>query len=57
MEMEEEIFEPFITTRENGTGLGLAIARQLANSHGGTIKASNRHTEKGAIFTLTLPLP
>lgn len=55
--LEEDIFEPFYTTRENGTGLGLAIARQLAHSHGGTIKAGNRHTEKGAIFTLTLPLP
>jgi two-component system sensor histidine kinase BaeS len=38
-----------------GTGLGLAIARQLAETHGGSLDGAN-HPEGGVVFTLTLPL-
>jgi signal transduction histidine kinase len=40
---------------EGGSGLGLAIARQLAQAHGGDLKAQN-HRQGGALFILTLPL-
>lgn len=40
---------------KGGSGLGLTIARQLAEAHGGTLTAENHH-EKGAVFTLRLPL-
>ena len=39
---------------DGGTGLGLAIARQLAETHGGTLTASN-HPNGGAVFTLSMP--
>ena len=52
--MEEEIFEPFMTTRATGTGLGLAVARRIVLLHGGTIVVTN-HPEGGAVFTITLP--
>lgn len=39
---------------EGGSGLGLSIARQLAQTQGGSLEASN-HPEGGAIFTLVLP--
>ena len=46
------------TTRTHGgLGLGLAIVRHLVELHGGTIEVENRETEKGAIFTVCLPLP
>jgi PAS domain S-box-containing protein len=46
------------TTRTHGgLGLGLAIVRHLVELHGGTIEVENRETEKGAIFTVRLPLP
>jgi PAS domain S-box-containing protein len=46
------------TTRTHGgLGLGLAIVRHLVELHGGTIGVENRENEKGAIFTVRLPLP
>ncbi|HIJ78872.1 MAG: ATP-binding protein [Desulfobulbaceae bacterium] len=54
--VRRNIFEPFFTTRENGTGLGLAIVKQIVESHGGMIEVENDES-RGAIFTITLPLP
>jgi two-component system sensor histidine kinase HydH len=51
---EQQIFEPFHTTRVKGTGLGLAIARRIVELHGGQIRAEN-HSDGGAVFTLTIP--
>jgi signal transduction histidine kinase len=54
------IFKPFerAGTKEvrEGLGLGLYIARQLAESHGGTLEVRSAPGE-GAAFTLSLPLP
>ncbi len=52
---EERIFEPFFSRRKDGTGLGLPLARQVAVSHGGSLKAGNR-ADGGACFTLRIPL-
>jgi PAS domain S-box-containing protein len=38
-----------------GLGLGLAIVRQLVELHGGTVRAQNRPTGTGAVFTVQLP--
>lgn len=51
---EQQIFEPFHTTRVKGTGLGLAIARRIVELHGGQIRAAN-HAEGGAVLTLKIP--
>ena len=54
-EMEEQIFEPFYTSRSQGTGLGLSYVAQVVTVHKGTIKA--RNTEHGgAEFRIRLPL-
>jgi len=53
---KEKIFEPFYTTRPDGTGLGLAIVKQTIETHHGSISVAN-NTEKGALFTIVLPLP
>ena len=50
----EEIFKPFITSKENGTGLGLANVRKVAQLHGGTVIAENMETG-GARFVLRIP--
>lgn len=39
-----------------GTGIGLYFARTLATMHHGFLKAGNRTTSRGAVFTLVLPI-
>jgi two-component system sensor histidine kinase ChvG len=61
----ETVFERFYTSRPKGaafggnSGLGLSIARQIAQAHGGTIRAANRMAADGqiagAMFIVTLP--
>lgn len=60
----DRIFERFYTDRPEGesfgqnSGLGLSISRQIAEAHGGTLKAENLtdgKTVTGARFTLSLP--
>lgn len=48
------IFDPYYTTKPQGSGIGLYMSKMIMDHMGGTIMAHN--TEKGAEFTLTLPL-
>jgi len=54
-DVEEKIFEPFISTKESGTGLGLPICKRIVEDHGGQITAANR-SGGGAVFSVRLPL-
>jgi PAS domain S-box-containing protein len=45
------------TTRKfGGLGLGLAIVRQLVELHDGTVRAESPGEDRGAIFTVQLPI-
>jgi signal transduction histidine kinase len=44
------------TRTHGGLGLGLAIVRHLVESHGGTVHADSSGRERGATFTVKLPL-
>lgn len=56
------VFERFrqadagIARERGGLGLGLSIASQLAEMHGGTIRAASGGAGHGSTFTLRLPL-
>jgi signal transduction histidine kinase len=50
------LFQPFFTTKPRGNGLGLALSQNIAREHGGIILAQNRSGQRGAEFTLLLPL-
>jgi signal transduction histidine kinase len=55
-ELLDQIFEPFVTTKEpgRGTGLGLAVCARLVEAMGGTIRADSVEGQ-GATFTILLP--
>lgn len=52
-----QIFEPFVTTKElgKGTGLGLAVCSRLIEGMGGIIKADPMPDGGGATFRIVLP--
>jgi PAS domain S-box-containing protein len=54
-DLQNRIFDPFITTKPQGMGLGLAICRSIMSMHGGDIWCANR-SEGGALFGFSLPV-
>ncbi len=44
------------TRTRGGSGIGLAIARALVEAHGGRIRAQSAGPNRGAVFTVTLPV-
>ncbi|MBW1851917.1 MAG: MCP four helix bundle domain-containing protein [Deltaproteobacteria bacterium] len=53
--IQEEIFQPFFTTKEEGTGLGLSIAAQIIKQHGGSL-AYTPTEGRGATFIISVPV-
>jgi two-component system, NtrC family, sensor histidine kinase PilS len=53
----EQIFDPFVTTRQGGTGLGLALVQRAVEAHGGAVLLESAVVEglPGANFTLLVP--
>jgi CheY-like chemotaxis protein/anti-sigma regulatory factor (Ser/Thr protein kinase) len=56
VEVADQVFQPFFTTKDERLGLGLGIARELAVAHGGDV-ALHSVEGTGTIVTLTLPRP
>jgi len=56
-DLVNEIFEPFMSTKNDHTasGLGLAISSEIANEHGGTIRYKATE-DGGSEFTVSAPL-
>lgn len=54
-ELQEQIFDPFYTTRTQGTGLGLAVVQAVAKAHGGFVQLKSKPTQ-GSEFILSMPL-
>jgi len=54
-ELQEKLFTPFFTTKEDGTGLGLVTSRKIIEAHGGNIVVDSTPGD-GTCFTIALPL-
>lgn len=54
--MQERIFEPFVSTKQNGTGLGLAVSFGIMERHQGSLSSIAPRYGDGACFEVILPL-
>ena len=52
--VQDKIFQPFFTTKEEGTGLGLSIATRILGEHGGWLDLDSQEG-RGTTFTINLP--
>jgi two-component system nitrogen regulation sensor histidine kinase GlnL len=51
-DIKEEVFDPFVSGKENGTGLGLALASKIISDHGGWISVDS--VPGNTVFTISL---
>ena len=49
-----DVFDPFVSGRENGTGLGLALTAKILSDHGGWISVNS--VPGRTVFRISLPL-
>ena len=50
----DELFHPFVTTKESGMGMGLSICQSIVRSHGGRLWFTH-NPEGGVTFHFTIP--
>lgn len=60
-ELRDQIFEPFVTTKDTGTGLGLPMALSMVEAQGGALRlvaseSSDPTEPSGARFRLEFPV-
>ena len=53
--IEQELFNPFFSTKKTGMGMGLAISRSIVAAHQGTIQYQRELADKSC-FTVSLPV-
>lgn len=52
-DIRADVFDPFVSGRENGTGLGLALVSKIVSDHGGWISVTS--VPGRTVFRLSLP--
>ncbi len=56
VELREQIFNPFVTTKKTGVGLGLSIVSRIIDGHNGTIRFEDAGDgQRGARFVVFFP--
>jgi len=54
-EIQDRIFDPYVTTKKQGSGLGLAIVHRIVTDHGGSVDVRSEEGS-GATFRLFFPM-
>ncbi|MEA3199967.1 MAG: hypothetical protein QOE90_1395 [Thermoplasmata archaeon] len=54
-DVRARMFEPFFSTKPQGTGIGLSVVRRIAETHGASIRVSDR-APRGARVEVVFPL-
>ncbi|MDO6618601.1 MULTISPECIES: PAS domain-containing sensor histidine kinase [unclassified Shewanella] len=54
-EMQQQVLEPFFTTKSQGTGLGLAVVQTVVRNHGGRLQVTSQ-PHKGSLIRLSFPM-
>ena len=54
-DIQQQLFQPFVTSKPGGMGIGLTISKRIIEAHDGEISVS-RNAEGGATFRFTLPV-
>lgn len=52
-DLQEQIFVPFFTTKNDGSGIGLSLCRQIVQLHKGSLSVFSKEGD-GAVFTIRL---
>lgn len=55
LNLYEQLFVPFVTSKPNGTGLGLTITKQIIENHHGYLNFESRPND-GTTFFIKLPI-
>ena len=53
--IKDQLFEPFMTTKDQGMGLGLSISQGIIEAHGGQIEVETPLGHRGVSFYFSLP--
>ncbi|MGD8803666.1 MAG: ATP-binding protein, partial [Gammaproteobacteria bacterium] len=53
--IEDQVFHPFITSKDDGLGIGLSVSRSIVEAHGGRLDIKWGSAPMTS-FVLTLPL-
>ena len=53
--IQNELFAPFVTTKQHGLGLGLYTCQQIIQMHGGNIRVYSE-LGRGCVFSIYLPV-
>src|SRR5690606_22606656 len=52
-DIQQIIFDPFITTKTNGSGLGLPLVAKIVGAHGGIVECDT--SPRGTTFRILMP--
>lgn len=52
-QIQDKIYMPFFTTRQNGSGIGLTLAKSIMEAHNGYLTHRNSE-ENGSVFEIWL---